>query len=115
MPEWLVAGLTAIGSVTATIIAGKATRRTSIDAKAIPAYTDLVDEVRKYRKEAIEDRTRIDDLEEANRSQSARIACLEKRRDHDRSWIRRTIERIENQAPEHLDLLHPLPDWHATD
>ena len=115
MPEWIVAGIGAVGAGIAAIIAGRASRRTNIESKTTAAYAELVDEVRQYRAEAQEDGKRIDDLEKAVSESRRRIARLETAREMDRGWIRRTIERIATHAPEHLDLLKPLPHWHAAD
>ena len=113
MPEWIVAGIGAVGAGIAAIIAGRASRKTNIESKTTAAYAELVDEVRKYRGEAQQDGKRIDELEKLVSESRRRIACLETAREMDRSWIRRTIERVTEQAPAHLDLLRPFPDWHT--
>lgn len=120
--EWVPAALSLAGVVAVAVIGGRNARRTALLTATTPAYAELMEEVRGYRDDARKDRERIETLESAwdderrlRRELDGRVACLEKAKNADRAWIRRIITAIRNQAPEHVDLLRPFPDWHETD
>ena len=119
---WVPAAITAAAAIFVGIAGGQYAHRTKLASQTTPAYAELVTEVRQYRTEAREDRERIEELEAARdeerrlrRELDGRVVCLERAKDQDRSWIRRTITAIRHTAPEHLGLLRPFPDWHQTD
>lgn len=120
--EWVTAALSLAGVVAVAVIGGRNARRTALVSATTPAYDQLLKEIQDLRDDRKEDRSRIEHLETAwddekrlRRELDGRVVCLEKAKDADRAWIRRIITAIRNQAPEHVDLLRPFPDWHETD
>lgn len=88
--EWVPAALSLAGVVAVAVIGGRNARRTALVTATTPAYAELVEEVRQYRRDSREDRERIDQLEDANRALEKRTRCMEKALD-DRDRITRAM------------------------